>query len=74
MLFRSLIGAIKTILLYSSTTVFGMIFAVLFLNESITFQNVLSTILVTAGVYLLRNRLGNNDIIGKPIMENTKNE
>ena len=69
-----LIGAIKTILLYSSTTVFGMIFAVLFLNESITFQNVLSTILVTAGVYLLRNRLGKNDIIGKPIMENTKNE
>lgn len=69
-----LIGAVRTVLIYSSTTVFGMIFASLFLQESITIQNVFSFILVTIGVYMLRNRLGKSDIIGKPIEGRVKNE
>ena len=69
-----LIGAIRTILLYSSTTVFGMIFASLFLHESITIQNVFSIILVSLGIYLLRNRLGKTDIIGKRVEGIVKND
>lgn len=52
------IGAVRTILLYSSTTVFGMVFATLLLHEVITFQNVLSIALVLGGMYFLRNKLG----------------
>lgn len=54
------IGAIRTILLYSSTSVFGMVFATLLLHEVITLQNVLSIVLVLGGIYFLRNRLGND--------------
>lgn len=68
-----LIGAIRTILLYSSTTVFGIIFAGLFLQESITAQNVASIILVSAGIYFLRNRLGKSEILAKLVVEESKN-
>ncbi|HSF28064.1 MAG TPA: DMT family transporter [Nitrosopumilaceae archaeon] len=54
------IGAVRTILLYSSTSVFGMLFATLILREVITLQNVLSIALVLAGLYFLRNRLSND--------------
>jgi len=54
------IGAVRTILLYSSTSVFGMIFATLLLHEVITLQNALSIALVLGGMYFLRNRLGND--------------
>ena len=54
------IGAVRTILLYSSTSVFGMVFATLLLHEVITLQNVLSIALVLGGMYFLRNRLGND--------------
>jgi len=53
-----LIGTVRTVLLYSTTSTFGVIFAAILLQESITLQNVFSIILVTAGLYLLRNRLG----------------
>lgn len=69
-----LIGTIRAVLLYSTTTVFGMIFASLFLQESIAIQNVFSIILVSVGIYMLRNRLGKSDILGKHIEENVKNE
>lgn len=54
------IGAVRTILLYSSTSVFGMVFATLLLREVITLQSVLSIALVLGGVYFLRNRLSND--------------
>jgi len=54
------IGAVRTILLYSSTSVFGMVFATLLLHEVITLQNILSIALVLGGMYFLRNRLGND--------------
>jgi len=52
------IGAIRTILIYSTTTVFGVIFAGLFLGEDITFAEVASLGIVVSGVYLLRKKLG----------------
>lgn len=54
------IGAVRSILLYSSTSVFGMIFAVLLLDEVITLQNVISVSLVLSGMYFLRNRISND--------------
>lgn len=56
-----LIGAVRTILLYSSTSIFGMIFAAILLHEIISLQNVFSIALVLGGMYLLRNRLGNDE-------------
>ncbi|MGI0009784.1 MAG: EamA family transporter [Nitrosopumilaceae archaeon] len=56
-----LLGAVRTILLYSSTSIFGMIFAALLLHEVITLQNVFSISLVLGGMYFLRNRLGNDE-------------
>ena len=53
-----LIGTVRTVLLYSITSTFGVIFAGILLHESITLQNVFSIVLVSAGLYLLRNRLG----------------
>lgn len=65
-----LIGAVRTILLYSSTSAFGMIFAGILLHEEITVFSVISIVLVFAGVYWLRNRFGRdektiNDLSGK---------
>ncbi|MGI0041951.1 MAG: DMT family transporter, partial [Nitrosopumilaceae archaeon] len=54
------IGAVRSILLYSSTSVFGMVFATLLLHEVITLQSALSIALVLGGMYFLRNRLGND--------------
>lgn len=54
------IGAVRTILLYSSTSVFGMVFATLLLQEVITLQSILSISLVLGGMYFLRNRLGDD--------------
>lgn len=52
-----LIGTVRTVLLYSTTSVFGVIFAAIILQESITVPNVFSIILVTIGLYILRHRL-----------------
>jgi len=52
-----LIGTVRTVLLYSTTSVFGVIFAAIILQESITLPNVFSIILVTIGLYVLRHRL-----------------
>lgn len=54
------IGAVRTILLYSSTSVFGMVFATILLHEVVTLQNILSIALVLCGLYFLRNRLSND--------------
>ena len=51
-----LIGAIRTILIYSTTTVFGILFSGIFLGEEITELNVISVAIISAGVYLLRKK------------------
>ena len=51
------IGAIRTILIYSTTTVFGVMFAGIFLGENITFFDIASLGIVVFGVFLLRKKL-----------------
>ncbi len=62
-----LIGAMRTVLLYSTNFVFGVIFAVLFLHEGMSTSNVLSIILATAGIFFLRNRLGKSEKVSNQI-------
>ncbi len=52
-----LIGAIRTVLIYSTTTVFGIVFSGIFLGEEITFTNVFSVIVITTGIVLLRRKI-----------------
>jgi len=56
-----LIGAIRTLLIFSSTSAFGIIFSSAFLGEAITLTNVASILLVMGGIYLLRTRLAEDD-------------
>ena len=51
-----LIGAIRTVLIYSTTTVFGILFSGIFLDEHITEINIFSVVAITIGVYLLRKK------------------
>jgi drug/metabolite transporter (DMT)-like permease len=52
-----LIGIIKTILIYSTISTFGVVFAYVFLEESITYYNILSICLIFTGIILLRKKI-----------------
>lgn len=54
------IGAIRTILIFSTTTIFGIIFSALILGEDIIFLHGIAFVSVFIGVYFLRNRLVEN--------------
>ncbi len=56
-----IIGTMRTVLLYSTTSVFGVIFSGLFLAETITTVDIVSLSLVMAGIFFLRNRLAGNE-------------
>lgn len=56
-----LIGAIRTVLLYSSSTAFSVIFSSIFLGEQITLANVASVALVIGGIYFLRKKLAEDE-------------
>jgi len=56
-----LIGAIRTLLIYSTSAAFGVVFSSIFLGEAITIANVVSITLVMGGIFLLRNRLAEDD-------------
>ena len=56
-----MIGTVRTVLLYSTTAVFGVIFSGLFLGEAITTIDIMSLALVMAGIFLLRNRLAGKE-------------
>jgi drug/metabolite transporter (DMT)-like permease len=53
-----LIGGVRTVLLFSTNSVIGVLFAALLLGETITAVNMISVALTFGGVCLLRNRLG----------------
>jgi len=53
-----LIGAVRTILIYSINSAFGVVLSGVFLHESVTMASVISVSLAFLGIYLLRNRLG----------------
>ncbi|MCV0411673.1 DMT family transporter [Nitrosarchaeum sp.] len=59
-----LIGAVRTVLLYSTTSIFGIIFSGLILSEVVTFTDIISVVLVLSGIFLLRNRLAETETIG----------
>jgi len=52
-----LVGAVRTVLLYSTTSVFGVIFAGVILSETITITDGLSLALVLGGIFFLRYKL-----------------
>lgn len=58
-----LIGAVRTIILYSTSSVFGVILAGIFLHETITIVNVFSMILVLSGIYLLKDRMSEDSSV-----------
>lgn len=53
-----MIGTTRTVLLYSTNFIFGVVFATVFLRESLTMINIISITLASIGIYLLRNKLG----------------
>ena len=56
-----LIGPVKTILLYSTTSIFGLGFAALILDESFSYVHCISTAIVIVGIYMLRKKLAANE-------------
>ena len=56
-----LIGAVRTVLLYSTTSVFGILFAGLFLSEEITAIDIVALVITLAGIFLLRNKLAKSE-------------
>ncbi len=67
-----MIGTTRTVLLYSTNFIFGVIFAMVFLHESITAINLTSILFASVGIYLLRNRLGSIEQHVYPIEEQPK--
>ncbi|MFY9300611.1 MAG: DMT family transporter [Candidatus Nitrosotenuis sp.] len=62
-----LIGGMRTMLLFSTNSVIGVIFAAIMLGESITAITLASVALTFGGVVLLRNRLGSkHEEVPKP--------
>ena len=57
-----LIGAIRTIVIYSTTTIFGVLFSGLFLGEEVTGLSIFSAVVILGGVYLLRKRFAQLEI------------
>ena len=56
-----LIGSVKTIIVYSTTSIFGIVFAALILGESFSYVHGLSTAIVIAGIVMLRKKLAEKD-------------
>jgi drug/metabolite transporter (DMT)-like permease len=55
------IGTMRTVLLYSTTAIFGVIFSGLLLAETVTMMDIVSLTLVMVGIFMLRNRLSGNE-------------
>lgn len=56
-----LIGPVKTILVYSTTLIFGLGFVALILGEEFSYIHGISTAIVIIGIFLLRKRLASNE-------------
>jgi drug/metabolite transporter (DMT)-like permease len=48
------IGTVKTMLLFSTSSIFGMIFATIFLNENITIYQIIAVAVILGGCYLVK--------------------
>jgi drug/metabolite transporter (DMT)-like permease len=60
-----LIGAVRTILIYSINSAFGVILSSVFLHETVSIASILSVSVAFLGLYLLRNRLANKEIMNR---------
>lgn len=56
-----LIGAVRTVLIFSTATIFSVIYSSLYLSEMITIPNIISVGVVMFGLFALRNRLGTDE-------------
>ncbi len=56
-----IIGTVRTVLLYSTTAMFGVLFSGIFLAETITLLDIVSLGLVLTGIFMLRNKLAGKD-------------
>jgi drug/metabolite transporter (DMT)-like permease len=56
-----MIGAVRTTVAYSTSSIFGVILAGVFLNESITIVNIISLIMVLGGTYFLKNKISGEE-------------
>ena len=52
-----IIGAVRAVLIYSTTTIFGIVFAALYLHETVTPASIASVAIVITGIYLLRTKI-----------------
>ena len=68
-----LIGAVRTVLLYSTTSIFGILFSGIILSETITTVDIFSSILVLVGIFLLRNKLAGTEAISENEIINKTN-
>ena len=68
------IGAVRTILLYSTTSVFGILFAGIFLAEEITLIDAISISITLVGIFFLRNKLAEaeSDESAPDLIQNSK--
>lgn len=55
-----LIGAVRTVLIYSTTTVFSIVYSATILSETITILNIASAGIVLFGLVVLRNRISSD--------------
>lgn len=51
------IGSVRTTLLYSTGTAFGVILSWIILGEAISFINIFAVIMIIAGIFLLRKKI-----------------
>jgi drug/metabolite transporter (DMT)-like permease len=50
------IGTVKTIMIFSTSAVFGLVFASVFLNEQISLYQIVAIIIMLSGLYLLHKK------------------
>jgi drug/metabolite transporter (DMT)-like permease len=60
-----LIGAVRTILIYSINSAFGVVLSGIFLHETVTLTSILSVSVAFLGLYLLRNRLAGKEVMNR---------
>lgn len=67
-----ILGSVRTVLLYSTTSIFGIIFSTLILSETVTPIDIFSVGIVLIGVFLLRNKLASEKSNTQQNQENKK--
>jgi len=53
-----MLGTIRTIIIFSTSSVFGLIFAFIFLNESVTVYQIIAVIAMLTGIYIVNRKNG----------------